>query len=302
MSSTIELGDRLLPENNAQGPVLSWNERIRNQEIYSRTCKRYYKNTVEVSPSENEEIQACRCGRLKRSHSLEAIPGERLSNDDNHNDIVQVAVCTYGTLTGLTNDSKFIRCDIDTPAAILYNLIKEDINRQHYETGPRFIITICGGHKYFTMSEPHEKEFMNGILDAASDAGAWILTSGMNNGVVKIIGEGFSQYPLLKQMSDFSKFVLCIGLTKWGCLTEQTRNELKEISSQSSNPSNNQILENFIEDKETLEPHHTHFLLLDDGQLNGYLNDTLRTNFVDEFTKDTTTTNGTQVGDTRKSK
>ena len=40
------------------------------------------------------------------------------------------------------------------------------------------------------------------------------------------------------------------------------------------------------EDNEVLEPNHTHYLLLDNGQLSGYLSDGQRAQFVDAATKD----------------
>jgi hypothetical protein len=53
------------------------------------------------------------------------------------------------------------------------------------------------------------------------------LTTGINNGVSKLVGEGISHYRLLKEYPDKVK---CIGLTMWGTVNESTRLELKSSS------------------------------------------------------------------------
>ena len=61
---------------------------------------------------------------------------------------------------------QFIRCDIETPEAKLYNLIHEDCKKK-----PGLIISIYGGAKYFKINERLEKEFMRGVIEAAATAG-----------------------------------------------------------------------------------------------------------------------------------
>ncbi|CAF0801672.1 unnamed protein product, partial [Didymodactylos carnosus] len=101
---------------------------------------------------------------------------------------------------------------------------------------------------------------------------AWILTTGLNNGVSKLVGEGISRYRLL---AKHPKRVTAIGLSLWGCLSEDTRELLKH---QSKMESSSRVLT--FENGEMLEWNHTHFLLLDDGQLRGYLSDLQRSSFV----------------------
>jgi len=54
----------------------------------------------------------------------------------------------------------------------------------------------------------------------------WILSTGLNSGVAKIVGEAISQAETLKSGRDWK--ITSIGLTKWGTLTEETRNLLSE--------------------------------------------------------------------------
>jgi len=53
------------------------------------------------------------------------------------------------------------------------------------------------------------------------------LTTGINNGVSKLVGEDISHYRLLREYPDKVK---CIGLTMWGTVDENTRLELKNLS------------------------------------------------------------------------
>ncbi|CAF1029908.1 unnamed protein product, partial [Didymodactylos carnosus] len=101
----------------------------------------------------------------------------------------------------------------------IYNLIVEDCGK------PSLIMSVYGGAKYFELNENLEKKFMKGIVQVATIADAWILTTGLNSGVSKLVGDGISSYRLL---SKHPKEVVAIGLTQWGSLTDATRKLLKQ--------------------------------------------------------------------------
>lgn len=107
----------------------------------------------------------------------------------------------------------------------------------------------------------------------------WVLTTGMNAGVSKLIGQGIHRHTLLNESAPNP---IVLGMTSWGTITEYTRALLKaEVSIQreylSQVTSNNLI--DFRQTK-TLDIHHTHFILFDDGRLDYYINDGPRTKFV----------------------
>ncbi|CAF1475583.1 unnamed protein product, partial [Adineta steineri] len=247
-----------------------------NNKIKSRTCKTYVKHP---------EKEICQCGRLKPSHSYTTLHHLDLNERTDINvkwnegrDSNSVSINVYGIRS--SNGPKFIRCDNRTKLLPLYNLILNDCKKQE----PTLLISAYGGAKYFTLSERLEKDFVTGIIDLATRADAWILTAGVNNGVANLIGEGISQYSILKQSS---KSITCIGLTQWGSITEQTRMKLKQETHDYPEElkSIEQTDPNTEEDKEILEPNHTHCLILDNGELNGHLSDRPRAAFVEEATK-----------------
>ncbi|CAF1229219.1 unnamed protein product [Rotaria sordida] len=129
---------------------------------------------------------------------------------------------------------------------------------------------------------------MCGIIEAATTADGWILTTGLNSGIAKLVGEAILQDRIL---NDRSKDVVSIGLTKWGTLPETTRNQLSEKFTSQKNGTNYDANEEVYEfpqeilettDPETIELHHTYMVLFDDGQSSGYIGDEQRRRFVRE--------------------
>ncbi|CAF4143124.1 unnamed protein product, partial [Rotaria sordida] len=119
---------------------------------------------------QQEQNDECDCGRLKSSHSYEGLlesqsnaPWNFRSCSAPMKDTKNFGILHHPYELYLT---KFIRCEMKTPAEALYNLICEDCSQQ-----PSLIISICGGEKYFKMNKRLEKEFMRGIIEAAKVAG-----------------------------------------------------------------------------------------------------------------------------------
>ncbi|CAF0730867.1 unnamed protein product [Adineta steineri] len=268
----------------------SWEDLIiRHSEtkLKSRTCSIFNIN----SSLSTESDKLCPCDRMIRRHSLigECLQSKAAANGnttwepptkflDNASHSTKVPINVYGTLQSV--GCKFIRVDSRVAIKDLFQLVLEDSGGQK----PDLIISVYGGAKYFTMTERLEKEFIRGVIDAATMADAWILTAGINNGVSKLVGEGISHYRLLR---EYSNKVKCIGMTMWGTINETTRLELKGASQGSPRPlCQRQIPESAQENKETIELNHTHCILFDSGRLNEYLSDSQRHQFVTEACED----------------
>ncbi|CAF1060452.1 unnamed protein product [Rotaria sordida] len=253
-----------MDENTQSWEDLIIKHRSENVKFKSRTCCIY--NTQPSNP-ENFGDKICPCGRMIRRHSFtsnsveareakkgntEFNPPKEFPDDNKHSDAVSVNV--FGTLQ--PSGCKFLRIDVRIPMKNIFKFIFEDCGKQK----PALILSIYGGAKYFTMTERLEKEFIRGVIDAATVANAWILTTGINNGVSKLVGEGISHYSLLREYPN------------------------------KGNPPplcERQIPGNVGEDRETIERNHTHCLLFDSGKLYDYLSDSQRHQFVTEACKDT---------------
>ncbi|CAF3957560.1 unnamed protein product, partial [Adineta steineri] len=269
-------------------PKESWEDLISrtkiDADIVYRTCKIYNR---QVQTPRDDANKKCCCGRLVRRHSFD---GECLSPNTNnaetpnfpqifqpiHSTIVPVTI--YGALKSTGSiGCKYIRLDHQTNMERIYDLLVKDCKGAK----PGLILSIYGGAKYFTMTEKLEKEIIRGIIDAAATSNAWILTTGINNGVSKLIGEGISHYRLLKANPNK---IVCIGLTKWGTINGRTRFELKHTIKVSEDYGlelfSRRISNDDNDTDETIERNHTHCILFDDGKLGSYLNDGQRSDLV----------------------
>jgi hypothetical protein len=87
---------------------------------------------------------------------------------------------------------------------------------------PEFILSITGGARDFKIDQESEKFFKTGLMKVAKIHGAWIITGGIDSGIMKIIGEAsdedsnsnltllgiasrryvYGSYPILKRNFD----------------------------------------------------------------------------------------------------
>lgn len=155
-----------------------WEKLIENyskrSKFESRTCHIYNK-TSKAPPDEPDKL--CPCKRMIRRHSLTEScleseqqthvtdswkPPEEFQDGGKHS--ISVPVNVYGTLE--PGGCRFLRIDQRLAMKTLFELMVENSEGQK----PSLIISIYGGAKYFTMTERLEKEFIRGVIDAATMA------------------------------------------------------------------------------------------------------------------------------------
>ncbi|CAF3888305.1 unnamed protein product [Adineta steineri] len=283
------------------GSKESWEDLVSRittaEKIVCRTC-----NNKQVQTHQDDADKKCYCGRLVQRHSfdhpylsLDANNGNATTPNTNNNNAetpnspkksknehyTTARVTVYGVLKSTEGvGCKYIRIHQHSCMGSIYKLLFNDCGG----TKPTLILSVYGGAKYFTMTEKLEKEIIRGIIDAAATSNAWILTTGINNGVSKLVGEGISHYRLLKANPNK---IICVGLTKWGTINESTRFELKHTTKgYPIELRRRQISDNDDDTDETIERNHTHCILFDDGKLGGYLDDKHRSDLVKYAMKD----------------
>ncbi len=161
--------------------IQSWDDLIvhhsREFKFKSRTCCIF--NNKSSFPNEPDRL--CPCDRMIRRHSfigdcLESKAAAEPGNEttewqpppkflDNNTHSTKVPIDVFGTLKPI--GCKFLRIDARLKIIDLFQLIIEDCRGQK----PALILSVYGGAKYFTMTERLEKEFIRGIIDAATMAG-----------------------------------------------------------------------------------------------------------------------------------
>lgn len=138
---------------------------------------------------------------------------------------------------------------------------------------PRLLLSIMGGAGNMDMDPAAENNFSAGLVRAAKQTGAWIITGGTDSGVMAIIGKAMNDH-------DKKRTVPCIGITSFGSLRSRWRNALEVKSSEDSAMLRNCVREAIhLADAPTrggddrgdenlagIQEHHTHSILCDGGK------------------------------------
>ncbi|CAF4941330.1 unnamed protein product, partial [Rotaria sp. Silwood1] len=189
-----------------------------------------------------------------------------------------------------TRVAQYIHLALATDAETVVKFMKD---AWHLRT-PDLIISIAGSTQHFDLSARLKKSFQLGLVSAAATTNAWIITAGINAGVVKEVGEALSKYRYKNQKDGID--IPCIGIASWDYIAG--KDQLDQSISKTSNNHNTivntpskkyqhniaidaiqmsgdaiygirtYIVKQKEENKCDLEPNHTHFLLFDDGTSN----------------------------------
>ncbi|CAJ0944633.1 unnamed protein product, partial [Mesorhabditis belari] len=108
--------------------------------------------------------------------------------------------------------AQYVRLSFDTDPANIMGLFEQVWGIQP----PKLIITVHGGVSNFDLQQKLARVFRKGLLKAAKTTGAWIITSGVDCGVVRQVAAALEG----SGSSSRSKIVT-IGITSWGLLKKR---------------------------------------------------------------------------------
>ncbi|CAF1166712.1 unnamed protein product [Adineta ricciae] len=192
-------------------------------------------------------------------------------------------------LDSSTRLSEYIRLSLNTSAETVVKFMKDGWGLPN----PDLIISVTGGAKSFEMSTRLKKVFQRGLVAAAVNTNAWLITAGTNAGVVKEVGEALNNYRYKNEKHGLD--VPCIGIGSWGYTagnellskpasiwptsmngySKGSHLLMKSMRSQSLDAIHmdvadeycvrNYVVKEKLKKRCDLEPNHTHFLLFDDG-------------------------------------
>ncbi|CAF1410497.1 unnamed protein product, partial [Rotaria sordida] len=163
-----------------------------------------------------------------------------------------MCVKSHGTITFPDNKShqaKFIR--ILKTASVTH--VKEYLIGEWSGERPSLVISITGGAKEYNMKPRLLRAFRRGLLKVARTTGAWIITGGMNRGIMKLVGEITQTNP------DRSRPIHLIGIATWGCVSNFQKLDVQGSIVHYTKPSGE------TKGQAPLEPNHTKFIFVDDG-------------------------------------
>ncbi|KAK5867377.1 hypothetical protein PBY51_011876 [Eleginops maclovinus] len=256
---TFKRGSLKRTTSESQKAAKAWIERT--------FCKR---ECVHKFPT--KDPNRCACGQLTTQHV--AIPAGANSLEE-ANQLVQIETQrdkwnvvkhtrtyptdSFGTVEfqggGFVNKAMYIRVSYDTKPDNLLHLMVKDWQLEL----PTLLISVHGGLQNFDLSPKLKQVFGKGLIKAAVTTGAWIITGGVNTGVMRHVGDA------LKDHSSKSRGKVCaIGIAPWGIL--ENREDL--IGKDVTKPY--QTMANPLSKLAVLNSSHSHFILTDNGTCGKY--------------------------------
>ena len=153
----------------------------------------------------------------------------------------------------------YIRVSEDTDAVHILDLMMERWNLKL----PNLVISVSGGAKSFRMPKLKEA-FGKGLVKAAASTGAWVITGGLNIGVMRHVGEAVKDYAYVGRGKDK---INVIGIGTWGVVS---RNEALISSDGHGLYPAYYSMRNVDRHEPSLDVNHSHFILVDDGTVHRY--------------------------------
>jgi transient receptor potential cation channel subfamily M member 2 len=222
-----------------------------------------------------KEDQVCGCGLILQVHDKKVIQKYHQSDNKNeksvkwniHDHTIPAEITNaYGNLTfkDKRNVSKFIRIDFRTD---LTKINKVLFGVWHLKP-PSLILSITGGAS--SKLKQLTDTFKSSLIEAAATANAWIITGGTNSGVMKFIGEAIKDHT--EMTNNKAEQITLIGIADWCTI----KNNHLLIRNDKDNNNENKMFKYSMEtdilnkkEKESpLDSNHSHFILVDNAQLN----------------------------------
>ncbi|TPP58044.1 putative transient receptor potential cation channel subfamily m member [Fasciola gigantica] len=129
---------------------------------------------------------------------------------------------------------------------------------------PSLCISVIGGAKNFVLEGRRKDVFNTGLIQAAQTTNAWIVTSGLNLGIVRVVGDALQEGQTWHfDRRRLSNKLRCLGISPWGYVLN--RNELK--CDNYDKPVLYRV-SNVIETGRpvSLNENHTHYIFVDEGR------------------------------------
>eukprot|EP00050_Salpingoeca_kvevrii_P012858 m.25176 g.25176 ORF g.25176 m.25176 type:complete len:1412 (-) comp4404_c0_seq1:117-4352(-) len=156
----------------------------------------------------------------------------------------------------LTQQAQFVRLDqkwAENHPELVYRMITDAWQLPP----PSLLMSVTGGALSFDLPSELDRVVKMGIVQAAQYTRAWIVTGGSNSGVMKLIGDAIQLHQNSSQEDVvFANRIPVFGIATWGCME----------AVDTLQGANGAIRQYEVSDSgRSLNQHHSHFLLIDDG-------------------------------------
>ncbi|KAM4715466.1 transient receptor potential cation channel subfamily M member 4-like [Anableps anableps] len=204
----------------------------------------------------------CQCGRVRDAHSAVAL-GDYFSTAivnrwDSAQHSSENPTDAFGEVQfagASKRHSYFLRLSWDTQPSLLYTLMTT-----HWRLPvPNLVVSVVGGEGRTKVKTWVREVLRQGLVKAAQRAGAWILTTGLCEGVGRCVGEAVRDHATAASSDSLNK-VVAVGIAPWGIV----HNKEQLINPQGSFPAKYYV-QNPVRDSCCLDKNYQAFLLVDDG-------------------------------------
>ncbi len=159
-----------------------------------------------------------------------------------------------------------IKSNADDKVAKIIKQIDEEYN----EFFPELIFYVEGSKNTLNVDEEIKKAFKIALMKISKSTDAWIVTDGLDSGVVRLVGDAVAE--------DLdSENLTLLGIVPWGCVpyrhelikpNEYGKIVVRSLECMKSKMQKNRYLNKQAVHQNTMvqiNPNHTHFIFVDDG-------------------------------------
>ncbi|XP_026064209.1 transient receptor potential cation channel subfamily M member 4 [Carassius auratus] len=202
----------------------------------------------------------CQCGGARDIHPSITSGDAVISQWDSKEHTSEYPTDAFGQLefagSGRRN-SPFLRLAHDTPPDNVYSLMTS----QWGLPIPNLVVSVVGGEGEGKVKPRVREVIRQGLVRAAQSTGAWILTSGLREGVGRCVGEAVRDHCATASSLSQAK-VIAVAVAPWGLIYQ--RQQL--VNQQGSFPARYYV-HNMPHECSCLDNNHQAFLLVDDGSV-----------------------------------
>uniref|UniRef100_A0A671RDV8 Transient receptor potential cation channel subfamily M member 4-like n=1 Tax=Sinocyclocheilus anshuiensis TaxID=1608454 RepID=A0A671RDV8_9TELE len=202
----------------------------------------------------------CQCGGPQDIHASITTGDHVISQWDSEEHTSEYPTDAFGQLefagAGRRN-SPFLRLAHDTPPDNVYSLMMS----QWGLPIPNLVVSVVGGEGKEKVKPWVREVIRQGLVRAAQSTGAWIITSGLREGVGRCVGEAVRDHCATASSLSQAK-VIAVGVAPWGLIYQ--RQQL--VNPQGSFPARYYV-HNMPHECSCLDNNHQAFLLVDDGSV-----------------------------------
>ncbi|GFO31372.1 transient receptor potential cation channel subfamily m member 2 [Plakobranchus ocellatus] len=236
---------------------------ITNQ-IQQRICSKYAIKPNGIGDGKD----SCECGRPKIWHEERKMDvsdtDDQVWHPDTHTE--KEPCDSFGEIffTGFGTDvekSLYARVDFTTPMSDVWELMIKYWKMPQ----PCLLISVTGEAEKLELKPRLSTLLKQGLVEAAVNTGAWIISGGTASGVMEFVGEAVRDHTT---KSGAASPVPCValGIATWGCVANSLA--LDGEGEQGLWPATYAFedIAHVPQEMSRLDPNHTHFLLVDIGQ------------------------------------